>query len=352
MYSPAFVPDLTVGLDVGDDSCDACFVDAEGQVLEVSRIRTAPAALELRFTTIKSSRVVLETGKHSPWISRLLADLGHEVIVANARRVKLISCNVHKSDKVDAEFLARLGRMDTQLLKPIQHRGEQAQLDLAILRARDLLVRTRTQLVNHIRGVVKSTGAKIPKCSTETFSRRARQHAPESLRSRLMPLLDNLDFLNAQIQNYDRQIGTLIRECYPEALHLQQIPGVGPVTSLAYVLDLEDPTRFATSRSVGAFVGLVPRRRQSGGSDPQLHITKTGDAFLRRLLIQSAHYILGHFGPESDLRSAGMRIREHGGKGAKKRAAVATARKLCTLLHHLWITGEQYEALHMHQVAA
>ena len=352
MYSPASVPGMTVGLDVGDRFCDACFLDGEAQVIESSRIRTAPAALEYRFAQIAPVRVVLETGKHSPWISRLLECLGHEVIVANARRVKLISCNAQKSDTVDAEFLARLGRIDPQLLKPIQHRGEHAQLDLAIIRARDVLVRSRTQLVNHVRGVVKSAGGQIPKCSTEAFSRRARRHAPESLRPGLTPLLDQLDFLNAQIRSYDRQIEGLIRERYPEALHLQQIPGVGPITSLAYVLVLEDPARFATSRSVGAFVGLVPRRRQSGSSDPQLHITKTGDGLLRRLLIQSAQYILGPFGPESDLRTAGMRIRECGGKGAKKRSTVAMARKLSVLMHHLWTTGASYEAQHPHSVAA
>ena len=117
------------------------------------------------------------------------------------------------------------------------------------------------------------------------------------------------------------------------------------MTALAYLLTLEEPGRFEQSRSVGAYVGLTPRRDQSGQTDKQLRITQCGDGYLRQLLVTSSHYILGPFGPDSDLRRYGLRIAERGGKNAKKRAVVAVARKLAVLLHHLWKTGVDYEPL-------
>ena len=124
---------------------------------------------------------------------------------------------------------------------------------------------------------------------------------------------------------------------------------MGPITALSYVLTLEDPKRFRKSREVGAYLGMIPRRNQSGEVDPEGHITKTGDKFLRRMLIGCAHYILGPFGPESNLRNWGLRLVERGGKGAKHKAAVAVARKLAILLHKLWISGEDYQPFYPEQ---
>ena len=130
---------------------------------------------------------------------------------------------------------------------------------------------------------------------------------------------------------------------YPEALLLQQISGVGPITALAFVLLVEDPRRFEQSREVGAYFGLVPRLDESSDSTPQLRITKAGDELGRRLLVSAAQYILGPFGPECDLRSHGEAIAQRGGKNAKKRAAVAVARKLAVLMHRLWIAKATYD---------
>jgi len=313
--------------------------------LEEGRVRTTAAGLRRRFTGSRS-RVVLEVGSQSAWISRLLSELGHEVFVANARHVALIHGSHNKSDRVDAESLARLGRFDPQLLHAVEHRGEQVHVDRATLKARDVLVRSRAQLIGHVRGMVKSVGGRVRRASAEAFAARAGEDLPVALEPALRPVLEQIEALTATIRSYDRQIGQLTRDRYPETALLRQVDGVGPITALAFVLKVEEPRRFGRSRALGPYLGLVPRRDQSGQRDPQLRITKQGDPFVRRLLIQCARYILGPFGKDSALRRYGLRIAERGGPNAKKRAAVAVARKLAVLLHHLWQTAEIYDPLH------
>jgi transposase len=343
---------LTMGMDLGDRYTEVCVLDGTGAEVETARVRTTPAALQQWGERWPRARVVLEAGTHSPWASRCLQAVGHEVLVANPRKLRLIYTNPGKSDRVDAEYLARVGRVDPRLLGGITHRGEAAQAALAVLRARDALVRTRTQLINHVRGVVKALGARLPACSAEAFHRKAPAAVPRVLRPALDPVLAQLAQVTAQLRTYDRQLAQLGRSAYPETEALRQVTGVGPVTALAYVLILEDPTRFPRSRAVGAYLGLQPRRRQSGERDPQLRITKAGDPFLRRLLVQAAQYLLGPHGPDCDLRRHGERIAGRGGKNAKKRAVIAVARKLAVLLHHLWVTGEVYVPLRADGTAA
>lgn len=338
-------PQVTVGLDISDKSCHMIALDQHGEIVEEARMRTSPPALRRRFDSMGRARIALEVGTHSPWVSRLLEECGHEVLVANPRRLRLIYGSHKKTDRTDAESLARLARVDPKLLSPIQHRGLEAQRALSMIRARVALVRSRTLLVNHIRGAVKAFGGRIPKCSTESFHNRAPDHIPEELRRILGPIVETIKDLTSQIRQYDRAIDKLCEEKYPETGCLRQVKGVGPVTSAAYVLVLEDPRRFEASRTVGAYVGLVPRKDESGESSPQLRITKAGDPLLRSLLVGSAQYILGPFGPDTDLRRHGRAIAARGGKNAKKRAVVAVARKLAVLLHHLWATGEVYEPL-------
>jgi len=334
---------LTIGLDLGDRFTEGRVLDASGEVVEAFRVRTTEPALSARLGSFRPSRVVLEVGTHSPWVSRVVAREGHEPIVANPRRVRLIAENDAKSDGVDAELLARLGRVDPSLLRPIVHRGAQAQRDRMLIQARDGFVRARTQLVNQVRGLAKALGTRMPSSSTEAFPKRVRATTPLELFPGLAPLLETIDRLTATIRQMDAEIERLCRERYPETELLRQVPGVGAITALYYVLTLEDPSRFARSRSVGAYVGLCPKRRDSGEQRPQLRITKAGDRLLRSLLVRCAHYVLGPFGPDTDLRRAGLRMAERGGQAAKKRAIVATARRLAVLLHRLWTTGEAYE---------
>jgi transposase len=206
-------------------------------------------------------------------------------------------------------------------------------------------VGTRTQLVNHVRGAVKSFGARLPKCLARSFHNKVLEHIPEALWPAVEPILETIGSLTERIREYDRQLESVCQEHYPETELLRQVEGIGPLTALTFVLTLEDPYRFAKSRSVGAYLGLVPAQDQSGDRNPQKRISKEGDEMLRKLLVGSAHYILGPFGQDSDLRRHGEKIASRGGKNSKKRAAVAVARKLSVMLHSLWVSGEVYEQL-------
>ena len=337
---------LTIGLDLGDQYSYLCVMDPAGKFVEEGRIATTKEALRRRFGACEPATIAIEVGTHSPWVSRLLRELGHKVLVANPRKLRMIYENDDKMDRVDARWLARVARLDPELLAPIQHRSASAQADLAQIRARDALVSSRTQLVNHVRGVVKSCGERVAKCSTHSFPKKSASAIPEALRPALSPVVVTLSYLNEQISVFDRRIEEMANERYPQSANLRQVAGVGPITSVAYMLILGDPHRFKTSRSVGPYLGLRTRKNQTGEQDPQLRITKAGDTLLRRLLVGSAHYILGPFGPDCDLRRFGMARAQRGGKIAKKIAVVAVARKLAVLLHHLWITGEVYEPLY------
>jgi transposase len=334
-----------VGIDLSDRTGAFHAIDDEGKTIETGTVALRAPELQRWGSLIAPTVMAIEAGTHSPWISRLLTACGHEVIVANPVKVALITKNVNKTDPVDAEYLARLARFDRELLFPIQHRGEQAQIDLQVIRTRDIAVQVRTKLIGHVRGSVKSFGARLPKCSTEAFVKTTRELIPGALSRALAPMLGQIDQLTKMIAGYDREVEKLVKEHYPEVERLTQIRGVGALTGLGYVLVLEDAGRFRSSRSVGAFLGLTTKKDQSGDSDPQRGITKAGDRLLRRLLTQSAQYILGHFGEDCDLRRHGQKIAARGGKRAKKRATTAVARKLSVLLHRLWVSGEAYDPL-------
>jgi transposase len=336
-------PTWTVGLDVSDRYTQVCGIDADGAVVLEERIRTTPAAVERWLASKPRLRVVLEVGTHSPWLSRVLARGGHEVLVANARRRRFIYESDRKCDRVDAVSLARVGRFDPSLLAPIRHRGEEAQQDLAVLRAREQLVRTRAQLINHVRGAVKAVGARLPACSTPAFATRAAAAVPEGLRAAMTPLLETIAERSRRIRAFDREITHLAVARYPETTWLRQVAGVGPLTALCYVLTLEDPHRFARSRAVAPYLGLCPRQDQSGERRAQLRITKAGDGMTRRLLVSAAQYVLGPFGPDTALRRWGLALQSRGGRFPKHRAVVAVARKLAGLLHSLWLHESVYE---------
>lgn len=313
--------------------------------MEEAKLLATASALRRRFTGGDCCRVVLEAGLHSPWMSRLLLELGHDVYVANPRRLRAIYQNENKSDRVDAEYLARIGRVDTALLYPLQHRSREAQADLSVLRSRSALVKARSMLANYLRGVVKSAGGRIPHCDTRRLAAKASEHVPAELLPALSPIIATVADLDARIRAYDRQIEEMADVRYPETKLLRQVAGVGPLTATMFVLTVEDPNRFTRCRSIGSYLGLRPSQDESGTLRPQLHITKAGDASLRTTLVQCCQYILGPFGPDTDLRRWGLKLAERGGKNAKKRAIVAVARKLAVLLLRLWVTGEAYEPL-------
>ncbi|MFZ1158890.1 MAG: IS110 family transposase [Candidatus Sulfotelmatobacter sp.] len=337
---------LTIGLDLGDRNSWYCVVDEAGHIQLEQRVRTTAKALQEVFGTMPRSRIALEIGTHSPWISRMLSELGHEVIVANARKVRLIGESRKKDDRMDAQTLARLARIDPELLYPVKHRSAPAQADLMTIRARAGLVRSRTALVNTARGLAKSYGERLRGCNVRNMNPEKAESLSPELQAALEPLLNAIESLSERIVEYNDRIEQLAQQSYPQTALLKQVKGVGTLIALTYLLTLEDPHRFQKSRDVGCYLGLQPGRRNSGRSEPQLHISKEGDPYLRTLLVQGAQHILGPFGNDCDLRRWGLRLAERGGKSGKKRAIVATARKLAVLLHHLWISGEAYEPLH------
>lgn len=338
---------ITAGLDLGDKHTHLCLLDTDsGEVLEEGKVCTTPEGFARRFDSAESLKVALEAGTHSPWVSRLLTDCGHEVVVANPRRTRLIYGESRKTDQIDAEKLARLARADTELLYPIEHRGEESQAHLALIHSRDALIRSRTQLINHVRGTAKSLGARLPGGPAKSFHNKVYEHLPAELLESLGPIVETVESLTEQIKDYERRIESKATQEYPETELLRQVPGVGALTALTFVLTIEDPKRFEKSRAVGAYLGLTPGTDQSGEKDTQKGISGAGDEMLRRLLVTSAHYILGPFAADSDLRRHGQKIAERGGKNAKKRAVVAVARKLAVLLHHLWRSGQVYEPLY------
>jgi transposase len=342
---------LTIGLDLGDHWSFYCVLDEAGKIILEQKVSTTPEAMKQIFLRIPQSRIALETGTHSPWVSRLLTELGYEVIVAHAQKVQLITKSNRKDDRHDAQTLARLARVDPELLGPVRHRSVQAQIHLTVIRARAELVRARTALVNAARGLVKSHGERLPKCGTQQVSRELAAELSAELRDVLEPLLREIESLNERIKEYDERMDKIAQEVYPEVSLLKRVKGVGTQIALTYVLTIEDPHRFLKSREVGCFLGLRPGRRNSGESEPQKKISKQGDRYLRTMMVQGAHYILGPFGEDSDLRRWGRKLAERGGKNAKKRAVVAVARKLAVLLHRLWVSGEVYEPLRNSQRA-
>ena len=191
-----------------------------------------------------------------------------------------------------------------------------------------------------------------PSAKARSFHNKAPEHIPDALWPALGPILEQIGSLTERIRDYDRQLEEISKEPYPETELLRQVEGIGPLTALTFVLTLEDPYRFEKSRSVGAYLGLVPAKDRSGDRDPQRRISKEGDEMLRRLLVSCAHYVLGPFGSDSDLRRHGEKIASRGAKNSKKRAVVAVARKLAVLLHSLWVSAEVYEPLRNAQRSA
>lgn len=337
---------IVIGVDLGDKKHAICVLGNDGVILKEYSILNHKEPLQQLAKDYPGARVAMETGTHSPWISRLLAAGGMEVIVANSRKLRAIYQNERKCDELDARMLAKIARIDHDLLHPVSHISEASHQDLLAIKLRDSLVRQRVALINSVRGTLKSLGILLKNPSTPAFAKMTRTALAEESKDILAildPILAVLDELTLRIRVMDKTIAQTAAQ-YPSVAKLQGIPGVGPITSLCYVLTIEDPARFTDPRDVAAYLGLVPRRDQSGSRDKQMPISKTGNVYLRGLLVQSAQYILGPFGPESDLREHGLKLAARGGKAAKKKAVVAVARKLAVILLVLWKKGSCYEA--------
>lgn len=338
----------TLGIDLGDKESHACLLDGAGAVVFREIVKTNAQALGRFFERFAIAEnkptVVIEACTHSRWVNELAQQKGLRVIVASPVHVRLIFASTCKTDRFDAEALARLCRVDEKLLHPVTHRSRQAHADLEVIKARDVVVDSRKSLINHVRFVVKAAGGRVPALDADGFAKKVGELIPDELRPALTHLVALIESMTEQIRQMDRAIERIAAVSYPETARLSQVPGIGPITSLTFVLTIQDPKRFEKARDVGAYLGLVPRRDQSGRRDPQLRITKAGSSLLRRLLVNCAHYVAGPFGPDSALKRHAQKIGPVG-SSRRKKAIVATARKLAVLLLTLWKTGQRYDPL-------
>lgn len=335
---------LTIGLDLGDRRHTYYVLDGAGKMAREGSLGNTRQQLATMARSYPGATVVMEAGTHSPWVSRFLQELGLRVIVANPRKTRAIYQNERKSDRHDAMMLARLARMDPTLLHPVEHGSQEAQQDMLQLKLRDSLVRARVALINAVRFTLKSLGYPVSNPSSERFHKLVLSEVPESIGEMIAQNVAAIAELTQRIKALEVSISRLAAERYPETIYLQQVSGVGPITSLYFVLKVGTPGRFQRTRDIGAFLGLCPRRDQSGETDKELRISKCGDQYLRGLLVNAAQYILGPFGTDSALREHGLRLAQEGTARAKKRAVVAVARKLAVLLLTLWKSREPYES--------
>jgi len=341
----------TIGMDLGISKSAYCAVGPDRTRVEEGLIKTTKEAMENYLRSQPASRVVIEASSPSHWVKAVAESCGHEVVVSNPREFRLISESHRKTDRKDARILADFGQIRPDLLHPVNLRGQESQLARATLALRDHVVKQRTRIINLIRSQVRNLGESLDGCKAATFHKTAPERIPSVLEPIVAPLLEVLIKLTESIASYDKQVSRLCKQHEATSI-LLQVQGVGPVTALSFVTTIEDPARFARSRDVGAYVGLVPKTRSSGSSSPELRISKRGDRQLRRLLVIAATYVLGPRSEESDLKRYGEKIRARGGQTSRAKARIAVARKLSVLLHRLWITGEDYEPLRNSQKSA
>ena len=337
----------TIGMDLGVRRSSYAILNAGGEWVGEDSLKMSRDGMRQFFSSQPRSRLVIEACGPCRWVAELAKECDHEVVVANPREFRLISCSHKKSDRNDARILAEFGRVRPTLLHPIQLRGLKCQVARNTLRNRDQLVRQRTQLINTIRAEVRGLGESLPTCAAYVFHRKVRDQIPAVLQAAIYPLFDLLASLATAIKQLEDEIAELSAKQFSKAGTeiMRQVAGVGPITALAFVATIEDPSRFKKSRDVGPYVGLASKSRSSGSKNPELRISKRGDALLRRLLVNAATYIMRPNSEDSDLRRFGERIQGRGGQAARGKARIAVARKLSVLLHRLWTTAEVYDPM-------
>jgi transposase len=341
----ATVPELTIGLDLGDNTFSVCVLSNSGHIENEGTHPTNPDEVRALFESFRGRhvRVVFEVGSQSRWVQKLARECGIEdVIAADPRKLKLISQSLKKTDRRDAYILARAGQSLPELLSPVEHVSDEIFADRALLETRDLLVRNRTQIICRIRSLTKAHGGKLAACSPESFHRKVTEQIPEPMHFACKPLLQVLAALDQQISELEKSLCKLAKEKYPIVAKLQDIPGVGIIIALSFVLSVGDPSRFEDTRQIGAYFGLTPRKKQSGNSNPQLGITKAGNGAMRKRLVLGAHCLISR-GEDCGLKRWGIALCERGARSSKKRAVIALARKLAVVMLAVWKSGADFD---------
>jgi transposase len=336
---------ITIGLGSGTGDTH-CVLDEAGKIAREGSLGNTREQLAAMARSYPGATLVMEAGTDSPWVSRFLQGLGLRTVVANPRKTRAIYENERKSDRRDAMMLARLVRVDPTLLHPIENGSQDALQDMLQLKLCDSLVRARVALINAVRFSLKSLGYPVSNPSSARFHELVLNEVPESIGEMIVHNVAAIAELTERIKALEASISRRPGS----AIHRQSISsrfrGVGPITSLYFVLKVGNPGRFERTRDIGAFLDLCPKRDQSGETDKELRISKCADRYLRLLLVSAAQYILGPFGADSALREHGLRLAQEGTASARKRAVVAVARKLAVLLLTLWKSRAPYESFH------
>jgi len=334
--------ELYVGLDVSLKETSICVVDGKGSLVVEGVVASNPEEIAA-FMTSKapaSARVGLETGPTATWLWHELHILGFPVICIDARHAKAaLSMQINKSDRNDALGLARI--MQCGWYKEVQVKSLDSHGTRALLNSRALLVKIKRDIENQIRGLLKNLGLLIGKARGKAFTLRVEELMSDKpvLAAAIGPLLATRETVRGEIVAFDRKLLRLARD-HTVSRRLMTVPGVGPITTLAFLSAIDDPGRFKRSRSVGAYVGLTPRRHASGEVDWTGRISKCGDAMLRSYLFDAAGVLLTRVPKWCALKAWGLRLAKR--RGLKK-AKVAVARKLAVILHRMWCDGTDFQ---------
>ena len=337
--------DIRVAIDLSDRQSRWEARDLSTGEVRTGVVQMTPAGLERCFAAAEHCTVVMEAGTHSHWLCAQLRKMGHraEVLPADGLREGSGKKRRRNDAKDAASLLEHAVDIERPRVKKLWQRPDEYQRDLALMRMRNAMVEARAGLVSTVRGTVKQFGERVSKCDVEYFAGRARGELSAGMLALVEPVLGQIEELNKVVAQYDEQVRAYLAR-RPEAARLLAVPGVGDVTVGAFLAYVGEASRFAHSRDVAAYIGLVPDQDQSGEHDPQLRITKSGDRMVRRNFLECARGIMGPFGKDSALRRWALALAGDGrNKIRNNKAAVALARKLAVLLHRLWVSGQAYD---------
>ena len=331
-----------VGLDVSQKMTAICVVDNAGRRVWRGQCPTAPEqiAAMVRQHAGDDARIGIETGAMTPWLVHELRALGFEVICLDARHARAaLKMQINKTDQNDAEGLAQIVR--TGWFREVAVKSMDAHKLRMLLVARSLLVGQRQSLANTIRGLMKTFGLVVPRGCKGLFAPRVREagEGNAELMAIIEPLLAAWQSLREQIAVFDRQMGARAKSD-SVARRLMTVSGVGVVVALAYAAVIDDPARFKHSSSVGAYLGLTPRRYQSGDVDVTGHISRCGDGLLRSYLFEAATVLLQRYSRASELKAWGLALAKRIGM---RRAKVAVARRLAVIMHRMWMDATEFQ---------
>jgi transposase len=331
-----------VGLDVSQKETAVCVVDEAGRLIFQGKVKSDPGALAqaLRKRAPHADRIGFETGAMSSWLWHELKRVGLPVVCIDARHASAaLSVRMNKSDENDARGLAELVRIGWY--REVAVKSQQSQQVRSILVTRARLVGIRRDLENQIRSMLKEYGLLFSRSIGVPFRRHGMElvGATHSLLPVVQPLLSIHEHICSEQEKLDKQVRHLAH-ADETTRRLMTVPGIGVVTALSFRHTIDEPARFRSASMVGAYLGLTPRRKQSGEMDVSGHVSRWGDRLLRAYLYEAASVLLHRTKKWCALKAWGLRLAKRVGM---KKAQVAVARKLAVILHCIWVDGTTFE---------